>query len=96
MSNIEVLERLWLTGIMFFAAIVLLVFFLRRLLSWMDARGWITYSGNAPTYGTLGNAFLELQSLAQPEKQYVIEMKEQCEQKREEDDIGGPEESGSD
>jgi hypothetical protein len=49
----------------------------------------ITYTGHVPTYGTLGNAFLELQSLAQPEKQYVIEMKEDQKQKKEQDDIAG-------
>jgi hypothetical protein len=95
MSNIETLERMCLAGIMFLAGIVLLVFFLKRLLAWMDKRGWITYTGNVPTYHTLGNAFLELQSLAQPEKQYVIQMKEQRKQKREEDDAGGPDKSGS-
>jgi len=45
---------------MFFAGIVLLVFFLKRLLAWMDERGWVTCTENVPTYHTLGNAFLEL------------------------------------
>jgi len=42
-----------------------------------------------PTYGTLGNAFLELQTLAQPEKHYVIEMKEDEKQKKEQHDVAG-------
>jgi hypothetical protein len=41
-----------------------------------------------PTYGTLGNAFLELQSLAQPEKQYAIAMKK-TRSRKEQDDIAG-------
>jgi hypothetical protein len=76
-------------GFVLYVGIILIIFFLKRGLAWLDDRFWITYSGDVPTYGTLGNAFLELQSLAQPEKQYVIEMKEDEKQKKEQDDIGG-------
>jgi hypothetical protein len=75
-------------GIEVFVAVVLFVFFLRRLLSWMDQRGWILYSGDPPTYGSLGNAFQELQSLAEPRVQYVLEEKQHDES--EEDGEAGP------
>jgi hypothetical protein len=88
--SVDAFGKLWLASIMFVVGLVLLVFFLKRLLAWMDNKGWITYTGHVPTYHTLGKAFLELQSLTQPEKQYVIEMKEQERQRREDDDAGGP------
>jgi hypothetical protein len=75
-------------GIAFFVGVVLFVFFLRRLLSWMDQRGWILYSGDPPTYGSLGNAFQELQSMAEPQIQYVLEVKQ--EEESEEDGEAGP------
>ncbi len=80
--------RFMMVPLVLFVGAVLVVFFLKRLLAWMDQRGWITYTGHVPTYGTLGNAFLELQSLAQPEKQYVIEMKQ--EEKKDQEDPTGP------
>ena len=89
LSPFEVVERMMFVGIVLYFGIILIIFFLKRGLAWLDDRFWITYNGHVPTYGTLGNAFLELQSLAQPEKQYVIEMKADEKQKKEQDDIGG-------
>jgi len=77
-----------------FVACVLLVFLLKRLLGWMDARGWITYTSDVPTYGTLANAFLDLQSLSQPQMHYVLEAKQDQEVKKEEDDEAGPDDPG--
>jgi hypothetical protein len=88
LSPFELIERLMFIGLVVYVAIILGIFFLKRGLAWLDDRYLITYTGHVPTYGTLGNAFLELQSLAQPEKQYVIEMKEDEKRKIEEDDIG--------
>jgi hypothetical protein len=88
-SPFEVVERMMFVGLILYVGIILIIFFLKRGLAWLDDRFWITYTGHVPTYGTLGNAFLELQSLAQPEKQYVIEMREDEKQKKEQDDIGG-------
>ena len=68
---------------------ILLVFFLPRLLAWMDARDWIVYRGDVPTYGSLGNAFLEIQAIFEPQKQYVLGQKEEEEQKRDQEDVGG-------
>jgi hypothetical protein len=76
-------------GLMLFVAVVLLIFFLRRLLWWMEQRGWICYSGDPPTYGSLGNAFQQIQSLGEPRIQYCLEEK-QREQRCERQDGAGP------
>ncbi len=55
----------------------------------MDDRDWIIYRGDMPTYGSLGNAFLELQAMFEPQKQHVLELKEEEEQKRDQEDVGG-------
>ena len=88
-SPFDAFAQLLFAGLFVYVVIVLGIFFLKRGLAWLDDRFLITYTGNVPTYGTLGNAFLELQSMAQPEKQCVIEMKEDEKQKKEQDDIGG-------
>ncbi|MDA1315205.1 MAG: hypothetical protein O2968_17880 [Acidobacteria bacterium] len=65
---------------------LLLVFFVKRLLAWLDKHDYIIYyNGHVPTYGSLGNAFMELHQLAEPQKAYVLEMKEDLKKKREED-----------
>jgi len=56
-------------------AVLLFLAGLRRLFEWMDDRGWITYTGGGPTYGTIGNAALELQKIFEPGKQHVLEQK---------------------
>ena len=86
----EALQLLLLISIPALAAVpILLVFFLKRLLGWMDDRDWIIYRGDVPTYGSLGNAFLELQTMVEPQKQHVLELKEEEEQKRDQEDVGG-------
>lgn len=73
-----------------FVTIVMIVFLLKRLLGWLDRRGYITYSGHVPTYGSLGNAALHLQTLIDPAKRHVIEMREAQEEDRDEDGEAGP------
>ncbi|HWR52510.1 MAG TPA: hypothetical protein VN428_15470 [Bryobacteraceae bacterium] len=73
------------------AGILLAVFFLKRFLGWADRRGWIMYTGNVPTWGTLGNAFLEVQACLEPAKAHIIEVKNQEEDKKEQEDSGDPE-----
>jgi hypothetical protein len=90
LSPFDTFERLLGLGLFIYVAIVIAIFFLKRGLAWLDDRFWITQGGHAPTYGTLGNAFLELQAIAQPEKQHVIEMKEDEKLKKEQDDAAGP------
>jgi hypothetical protein len=66
MSPFDSFGNFMSAALMLFVAVILLVFFLRRLLWWMDQRGWILYSGDPPTYGSLGNAFQQIQSLGEP------------------------------
>ena len=73
------------------ALMLVLVLLLRRTLEWMEDRGWIIYVNDSPTYGTLGSAFLELQGIAQPETQHVLEARQQQDLKIEEDGEAGPE-----
>lgn len=74
----------------FFCVLCFIVFLLKRVLAWLDRHGYICYTGHVPTYGSLGNAFLELQSLAEPQKQHVIEVHEDEKNKLVEDDEAGP------
>lgn len=90
MHSINALERLLMSALGLFLLVIFLVFALRKLLCWMDERGWIIYSGDPPTYGTLGRVLLELQGIAQPEKQYVMQAKKEQETKMEADGEGGP------
>ena len=90
MSPLQAFDGALAVGLAVFVGIILLIFFLRRMLAWIGRRGWITYTGNAPTYGTLGNAFLELQKLAQPQMEYILEQKEAEKDKLEEDGEAGP------
>jgi hypothetical protein len=90
MSGLAGAAFLMAIGLGAFVASCLLVFFLKRLFAWMSARGWISCPGHVPTYGTLGTSLLELQKLAQPQMEYVIEAIQEQEDKVEEDDEGGP------
>ena len=90
MGPLQAFEGLLVFSLAIFVGIVLLVFFLRRLLWWMEQRGWIMYMGDPPTYGSLGNAFMELQKFAQPQYEYVLEQQEEQEKKMEEDGEAGP------
>jgi hypothetical protein len=66
-------------AITFYVIVMLAIFFMRR-------RGWLP--GGRPSYRSLGNAFLHLQTLTSPETQCVLEETEK--KKREEDNEGGP------
>ena len=74
-----------------FAPLALFVFFLKRTLAWMDRRGWVSYHSHVPTYGSLGNAFMEIQAIAQPKKTHILELKEaQKQEKSDADGSAGP------
>ena len=73
-----------------FAGFLLVVFFVKRLLAWLDEHDYIIYNGHTPTYGSLGNAFMELQKLAEPQKEYVLEVRDEEKHKREEEGEAGP------
>jgi hypothetical protein len=66
-----------------FVAIILGVFFLRRFRWWLNRRGF------RPSYGSLGNAFQQIQANARPQIQYSLQ--EQRKESADEDDDGGPE-----
>ena len=68
------------------------IFCVDRLLLWMERRGWIYYRITRPDPRNLGPAFLEVQSLFESEKKYILE--EQVSQKEQDDDEGGPDKAG--
>jgi len=73
---------LWIAG----AGIVF--FLLDRILLKMESRGWIYYRRKKPAGSSLGNAFLEIQSLLEPSKKALVEIKK--EEKKEQADSGDP------
>jgi hypothetical protein len=78
------LENALVLGGALFVIIILIVFFSLRLLWWVRRRGF------RPTYGALGNAFQELQSIAVPQIEYILQAERKKETKEDEDNAGGP------
>ncbi len=64
------------------------LFALDRFALWMESRGWIYYRRRKPSTSTLGNAFLQVQSLLEPEKRTLLEVRR--EEQVEEDESGEP------
>lgn len=75
------------------AAILPLGYLADRVLLWMEDRGWIFYRRSRPDPKNLGPAFLEIESLFQPDKRQVLERK--LDQHVKEDEDGGPDTAGS-
>lgn len=73
-------------------AVAVLVFVLHRVALWAEARGWIYYRRRRPQSSALGNAFLEVQALIEPEKRQLVEVRK--EEAAEEDRSGEPPEAG--
>lgn len=48
---------------------------LHLLALWMERKGWIYYQRNRPSRTALGNAFLEVQSILEPDKKHVVEVR---------------------
>ncbi|MCX6554206.1 MAG: hypothetical protein NTZ12_04200 [Candidatus Aminicenantes bacterium] len=67
-------------------AIILGMVGLHLLALWMERKGWIYYKHNKPSRSSLGNAFLEVQSILEPNKKHIIEIKK--EQKWEDAETG--------
>ena len=80
------------TAVVLFAVAVL-AYGLHRVALWAEARGWIFYLRRQPSRSTLGNAFLEVQSLIEPGKAQLVEARK--EESAEENNMGEPPESGS-
>ncbi len=65
-------------------AIILGGVLLHLLALWMERRGWIYYKHNAPSGTRLGTAFLEIQSILEPNKKHIIEIKKADKKQNEE------------
>ncbi len=48
---------------------------LHFLFLWMEGKGWIYYKRDRPSRTALGNAFLEVQSILEPDKKHVLEVR---------------------
>lgn len=74
------------------AALVVLavsaLYCLHRFGVWAEERGWIYYLKRRGSSGSLSNAVLEVQSLLEPSKRYVVEEKRRDKVERE--DSGDP------
>jgi hypothetical protein len=46
---------------------------LHRIALWAEARGWIYYRKQRGGSGSLGNAFLEVQTILEPSKRHILE-----------------------
>ena len=57
-----------------------------RILLWCELRGWLTYRRTPRVRHGWGNAVLGLDALLQPGRRHVIELKQDGEVYREEDD----------
>lgn len=61
---------------------------LDRMALWAERRGWIYYRHRKPSGSTLGSAFLEVQSLLEPNKRHAAEVQRQ--EPTEQDEQGDP------
>jgi hypothetical protein len=68
------------------AAIILGFVLLHHAALWMERKGWLYYKYNKPSRSSLGNAFLEIQSILEPDKKHMVEIKK--EQKRDDAETG--------
>ncbi len=76
---------LWVLAV---AAGGLSLFLLDRFLLWAERRGWIYYRKKKASPGTLGSAFLQVQSILQPDaQQAAVELRAEA---IEEDEEGEP------
>jgi hypothetical protein len=59
---------------------------LHLLALWMERKGWIYYKHTKPSRSSLGNAFLEVQSILEPNKKHIIQVKK--DEKRDDAETG--------
>lgn len=71
-----------------------ILFILDKLFLKMEARGWIYYRKKQPSRTTLGNAFLEIQSMIEPGKRQIIETRKEIKDQQESGDDPVPGEEG--
>lgn len=70
-------------------AVVIGLVALDRLLCWMELRGWIYYRLTPRQRRSLGAAAFQVETLLQPEKKHVYELKQDAEIYRAEDEGAG-------
>ncbi len=66
---------------------------LHFLFLWMEGKGWIYYKRNKPSRTALGNAFLEVQSILEPGKRHLAEIRK--DERRDVAGSGDEEEKGN-
>ncbi len=71
---------------------VLGLYLLDRLGLWAERQGWIYYRYKRASRTAIGNAILELQTIVDPSKQYVVEERKKI--KKEEKDSGDKPQAG--
>ena len=75
-------------------AAVAALYGLHRVALWAERRGWIYYLHRQGSSSTVGNAFLELQTMLEPGKKYILEVKRK--ERVVEDESGDPPVPGQD
>lgn len=65
-----------------------ILFGLHRLALFAESRGWIYYTKAGRSSGSLGNAFLEIQSIVEPSKRHIVEERRSAQPEK--DDSGEP------
>jgi len=60
------------------AAAVVTLFVLDRLALWAEGRGWLYYRRRRPSSSAVGNAFLEVQSLLEPSKREIVDVRREA------------------
>ena len=76
------------------AIIAVGLYILHRLALWAESRGYIYYVNTEPSRSSLGNAFLEAQSLIEPDKRALVQVIR--EERSEQAESGAPPEPGAD
>jgi hypothetical protein len=56
-------------------ALIGLLYVLHRVALWAEGRGWVYYLNSKPSNSALGNAFLEIQSMIEPDKRQLVELR---------------------
>lgn len=75
-----------MNSIALLAVLAVVIWIVDRVLLWCELRGWMTYRRTPRVRHAWGNAALGLDVLLQPERRHVIELKQDGEVYREEDD----------
>lgn len=91
--DVAVVETVYVSAFVVIVGFVLLIAFVRQ----RHAKRLKEHRNGEPAqpvYHTVGNAFLALQQLAEPEMEHVLEARLDEEEKVEEDDEGGPDRAG--